>query len=182
MLLFTPIDVDLTGIENFIQYDDSFKIKSFNKWWHTSRVSEQTVKINNLNRILEQLPFDQITVLSYKVQTSKVDAHVDVNSQMEFAPGEIENVKTNEPAGYRIVITGKTDSLEVYDGIGWQTIKLPHVPCCYVINSFTCRHRVKEDIGRKIIYVRGILNGDRHKELLAKSIAKYQGYQIYLKG
>ena len=181
MLLFTPIDIDLTGIENFVQYDDSFKIKAFNEWWSTSRVSEQTIEKNNFNKYLDQLPFDRVTVVSYKIQTKTVDAHVDVNSRMGFDPIEIENIKAAEPAGYRLVICGQKDALEIYDGKEWKTIILPHVPCCYVLDSMRCRHRVKEDIGRKLVYVRGIINLTKHQELLQRSIAKYHGYQVYSK-
>jgi hypothetical protein len=177
-LLFLPIDIDLTGIEKFQQLDKSIKVKAFNSWWESTLITDKTAEINEFNKITDQLPFTKITALTHKIQTEPVPAHIDVYSSMAFEPGEGENILANEPAGYRFVVYGKTDSLELFTGKEWVTAHVPSVPCCYLINSTTGRHRVKYDENREIIYVRGILDPERHQALIQKSMEKYKEFSI----
>jgi hypothetical protein len=179
-ILFLPIDIDLTVL-NFTQVDNSIKLEStYNPYWDSTIISEDTILKTGFDKVLNQLPFKKITVLTHKIQQRVVGPHVDVYPEMLFEDGEFEHIKQNEPSGYRIVIKGASDSIEVFNGKTWVTATTPTTPCCYVLNATTARHRVKEDLGRTMIYVRGFLDIDKHQELLNKSYSKYKDYAIEL--
>lgn len=181
-ILFLPIDINLLDV-NFVQFDNSIKLTStYNPFWDSTVISENTIAKNNFDRILQQLPFKKITVLTYKIQQRLVGPHVDVYPDMLFEDGELEHIKQHEPAGYRIVLLGESDSVEVFNGQQWVTAITPSVPCCYLLNSTIAKHRVKSDPGRTIVYVRGILDTDKHNRLIEKSYRKYKDYAITLVG
>jgi len=176
-MIFLPIDIDLSNFD-FTQLDNSTELTAFNPYWDSSLITERTVIKNGFNLILNQLPFTKITTLSYKIQKGKVGEHVDVYPEMTFEEGELEHIIANEPSGYRFVIKGANDSLEVFNGKEWITAYLPTVPCCYILNATTGKHKVKEDSDRRIIYVRGFLDALKHKALIEKSYIKYKDYAI----
>lgn len=177
-LLFLPIDIDLEGIEKFQQLDTSVKLKDFSDWWESTSISADTIETNNFKKIIDQLPFTKITALTHKVQSEAVPAHVDVISTMRFDTGEGENILSNEPSGYRLVLHGRTDSLEIFVNGSWRTAHVPKVPCCYVINSTALRHRVRQDENRELIYVRGFLDSAKHLALIERSMEKYKEFSI----
>jgi len=176
-LLFLPIDIDVNGIESFKQLDTSNKITSFNNWWESTAINELTAQ--QVSSIINQLPFTEVTGLTHKIQTEAVPSHIDVNSSMPFIEGEAENILANEPVGYRFVLHGSTDSIEIFNGVEWVTAHVPTVPCCYVLNSTTGRHRIKYDLNREIIYARGLVDPNAHASLLQRSLLKYKDYAIY---
>jgi len=176
-ILFLPIDIDLSNFD-FTQFDDSKKLTAFNPYWNSSSISTNTVVKNKFDDILGQLPFTKITTLTYKEQKGRVGDHVDVYPEMNLYENELEHINSNEPAGYRIVICGNTDAIEIFNGVEWVVARAPQTPCCYVLNSTKARHRIKEDIGRKIIYIRGFLDTEKHLKLLSNSYIKYKDYAI----
>lgn len=177
-ILFLPIDIDLTNF-NFAQFDKSTKVTStYKTFWESTEISDNTIVKNNFDAVLQQLPFKKITVLTYKVQQRRVAPHVDVYPDMLLEPNELEHIKEHEPAGYRFVLSGAADSVEVFDGTKWITALSPTVPCCYLLNSTTAIHRVKSDPGRTIIYVRGILDTEKHNALIERSYNKYKDFAI----
>jgi hypothetical protein len=179
MLLFLPIDIDLTNFK-FTQLDESIEIKAFNPFWHSSLITEDAKVKNGFGHILNQLPLTEITVLTYKKQKNIVNPHIDVFQPMSFKENELEHIRLNEPAGYRIVIKGATDSIEIFNGVDWVTAHIPTVPCCYLLNSTMAKHRIKEDIDRTTIYMRGFLDEKKHQELIKKSFEKYGSYAVNL--
>ena len=116
-------------------------------------------------------------MLTYKRQECPVDEHVDVQVEMNVKQNELAHIQAHEPAGYRLVITGSDDVLEVYTGQEWQRAWTPQ-PSCYVINSTQAVHRVRADPGRSLIYIRGILDTEAHNRLIAKSLEKYGDWAI----
>jgi hypothetical protein len=176
-LLFLPIDIDMSAVD-FTQFDKSVKLTAYNPYWESTQVTKDTVLKNGFDKILNQLPFTYISVLTYKIQQSVVNSHVDVYPSMNFKDGELEHIRAHEPAGYRFVLNGKANSVEVFNGQEWVTAYTPTMPCCYLINSTIAKHRVKEDNGRTIIYVRGILDSDKHQSLITRSYKKYKDYAI----
>lgn len=176
-ILFLPIDIDLSNFD-FTQLDNSTELTAFNPYWDSSLITEDTIIKNGFNRILDQLPFTKITTLSYKIQKGVVSEHVDVYPAMTFEEGELEHITTNEPSGYRFVIKGAKDSVEVFNGKKWVTAYSPAVPCCYVLNATSGKHRVIADADRRIIYLRGFLDESKHKALIEKSYIKYKNYAI----
>jgi hypothetical protein len=178
-ILFLPIDIDISGV-NFTQLDKSIRLTSFNPYWESTAVTTDTVVKNNFDRILNQLPFTEITVITYKIQQRVVESHVDVYPALGIKQEELDHIQQNEPAGYRIVLSGATNSVDVFDGQQWRNAVTPSIPCCYLLHSTGAKHRVKEDIGRTIIYIRGILDTTKHQELINHSLKKYKNYAIYL--
>lgn len=177
MILFLPIDIDLSNFD-FTQLDNSKKLTAYNPFWDSSSITDHTVIKNNFNQFLDQLPFKKITVLTYKIQQRPVGPHIDVYPEMDFEDGEYDHIKENEPCGYRFVLAGNLDRLEVFNGREWVVARTPTVPCCYLINSTIGKHRVKLDPNRTIIYVRGILDTDAHQMLIKHSYSKYNDYVI----
>jgi len=108
-----------------------------------------------------------------------VSPHYDVYPDMKFDEGEYANILNNEPAGYRLVIEGSTDTLHVKSGNTFELAQLPSVPGCYLLNSTAGLHMVKDDPGRKIIYVRGFINPDKHSALIDKSLKLYKDFALY---
>lgn len=177
-ILFLPIDIDLSNF-NFKQFDNSIKLKStYNPFWDSTVISPDTIVKNEFDKILNQLPFKKVTVLTHKIQQRPVGPHVDVYPDMMFEEGELEHIKQHEPSGYRFVLVGQADSVEVFNGKDWVTALTPTVPCCYLLDSTTAKHRVKSDPSRTIIYVRGILDTDAHQMLIDRSYSKYKDYVI----
>ena len=176
-ILFLPIDLDLTDLK-FQQAADSEQLISwFVAYWKTSLISRETRANTQLDRVLEQLPFEEITMLSYKLQEGTVDEHVDVHTEMNITSSELAHIRAHEPAGYRLIITGSDDALEVYNGKEWITAHTP-TPCCYLINSTVGRHKVRADADRSLIYIRGILDSQAHALLIEKSLKKYGKWSI----
>jgi hypothetical protein len=178
-ILFLPIDIDISGV-NFNQLDKSSRLTYLNPYWDSTAITTDTVIKNNFDKILNQLPFTEITVINYKIQQRKVESHIDVYPELGIKQEELDHIRQNEPAGYRIVLNGDPNSVEVFDGQRWVNAVTPSVPCCYLLHSTGARHRVKEDIGRTIIYIRGILDTMKHQELIKRSLEKYKNYAIYL--
>lgn len=178
-ILFMPIDIDLAGLK-FSNQSDGHRITAFNPYWTTTRVQESVADETGLTQVLEQLPFDRITIVTHKVQERTVGAHIDVYPNMTFENKEYENICDNEPAGYRILLKGNLDKLEVFNGKSWITAPVPSSPGCYILNSTRAVHRVQDDPGREIIYVRGFLNLEKHRELLSRSYNKFKDNVIRL--
>jgi hypothetical protein len=177
-IIFLPIDIDLSDL-NFKQLDNSNKNNKWNGHWDSSFISEDTIKQNKFEQILNQLPFKKITRLFHKIQTRSVESHLDCHSDMIYEDGEYEHLKNIEPGGYRIVLKGNTDVLWVNDNKQWLQVKLPSVPCCYVLNSTACYHKLDVDPGRETIYMRGYVDEAKHQELLNRSFEKYKEYAVY---
>lgn len=174
-----PIDIDLLDL-NFSKKSAGKRMTAFNPYWTTTIVSDNEANEAGLTQVLSQLPFDRITIVTHKVQEQPVGAHVDVYPNMIFEGNEYEHICNTEPAGYRILLKGNLDKLEVFNGRQWVTAQIPSSPGCYILNSTTALHRVNDDPGREIIYVRGFLNVERHKELLNRSYEKYKDCAITL--
>lgn len=179
-LLFLPVDIDLTGF-SFTQYDHTLENNAFNPWWNASFISEETAAKNNFSKIVEQLPFNRITRLIYKTQKVKVGPHLDVYPKMLLEENEYDHLVENEPCGYRLVIKGSTDKLEVYNGKQWEVARLPSTPCCYLLDSTAGLHRVAYDESRETIYFRGFVDKEHHKSIIQRSLEKYSSYAIYSK-
>lgn len=177
-ILFLPIDIDLSNF-NFTQFDNSIKLDSkYNPFWDSTVISPDTIVKNEFDKILNQLPFKKTTVLTHKIQQRPVSPHVNVYPDMMFEDGELKHIKHHEPSGYRFVLVGQLDSVEMFNGKEWVPALTPAVPCCYLLDSTTAKHRVKSDTGRTIIYVRGILDSNAHQMLIDRSYNRYKDYVI----
>lgn len=178
-LLFLPIDIDLSEL-NFQQLDNTKKSGSWQGYWDATFISDETVKQTRFDKILNQLPLTKITRLFHKIQTKSVVSHLDCQSDMIYEDGEYEHLKSIEPGGYRLVLKGSPDALWVFDNKEWHKVRLPSIPCCYVLNATAGYHRLDSDFERETIYIRGYVDLDKHRELLERSLKKYSDYAIRL--
>jgi hypothetical protein len=172
-ILYLPIDINLS---NMVIPEVDFKNSvdgKYQPYWNTFKITDE-----NLKHIFDQLPFEKITNVYFKEQQSIVKPHVDVYPDMTFEVGEYKNILENEPAGYRIVLSGGTNKLFVKSGDEFKPAVLPTIPGCYLLNSTKGIHMVADDPGRKIIYIRGFLNPAQHTALIQKSLEKYKNLAI----
>jgi hypothetical protein len=176
-IIFCPLDIEMHLI-NFTAINGIPVHTKYNPFWDSTSITEEVARQNNFGKILDQLPFKEIVSLQYKKQTKKVSPHVDVYPEMMTKPGEYDHIVSMEPAGYRFVIEGRLDSIEIFNGETWVNAIIPKVPCGYIINSTSAKHRIKQDNGRTTIYIRGWLDEEKHLELLEKSYNKYRQYAI----
>jgi len=172
-ILYLPIDINLSNILiSEVDFKNSMAGK-YQPFWNTFKITDE-----NLKHIFDQLPFEKITNIYFKEQRALVKPHVDVYPDMTFEVGEYENILKNEPAGYRIVLSGSPSKLFVKSGNEFKPAILPTVPGCYLLNSTEGIHMVSDDPGRKIIYIRGFINSEQHTALIQKSLERYSDYAI----
>lgn len=176
-LLFLPIDIDFPDLDFKIESGNDSDWGRHTIWWKSKILTEQQARNQNLGKIIDQLPFDKITFIKYNYQMRDVGHHIDLVDKLNIP--ELSHIRENEPAGYRLVFSGHTDTLEVYDTVSWRKAVIPSVPGCYLIDSTVALHRVLNDTGRTGMYFRGILNTQKHKELIDKSLKKYKDHAIY---
>ena len=183
-ILFLPIDIEIPKIDtskiqstiNVINDLTYIKTAEYQEYWDTSRIT-QTID-DTLQSILDQLPINKVTNVYYKEQRQAVSPHYDVYSNMKFEEGEYANILDNEPAGYRLVLEGSTDVLYVKSQGTFKLAQMPVVPGCYLLNSTAGQHMVKDDPGRKIIYIRGFIDSAKHQMLIEKSLKRYKNLAI----
>jgi|LauGreDrversion4_2_1035121.scaffolds.fasta_scaffold402920_2 hypothetical protein len=177
-LIFLPIDID-ADILNFSETQEwsSFDAHFFQPvYWSSSTINEDNPVLSN---ILKKLPFSRIQRILNKFQVSPVDSHIDVLPQMDLSTQDYKSIKDNEPCGYRILLKGRPDVLQFWTGETWETAKIPSVPCVYVNNSTTAFHRILDDPGRQVLYIRAYVDPIEHKQLIERSLEKYGHHAIY---
>lgn len=150
--------------------------QTFQGLWNTQLVAESDPEISS---IVEQLPYSKITLIKYNTQAADVPPHVDVRPEYVKNQEEYKHISSNEPAGYRIVLGGRTDTLEIFDGSQWRIAYLPSCPFAYVLNSTDVKHRVIGETGRNTLYFRGFLDIEKHQTLIKNNLEKYRDYAIY---
>lgn len=174
-LLFLPIDLDTSYLNNLVLNNTEDK-PIWNPFWSVSNV-ELTVNILNF---CEQLPLIKIDKFYYKTQFGIVGEHVDTNKS-KCDPIMYENLSSNEPAGFHIIIKGSKNMLHVYDGESFIKTTIPKTTNSYVMNITETLHKVDEDENRQTIFIRGIIDSNRHKEFIKSNLEKYHNYAIYKK-
>lgn len=175
-ILYLPILIDVPKFDNSKIVSYAIKSGRYQPYWKTLDIT--TLELPELNYLKEQLPFDKITNIYFKEQTTYAKPHYDVYSDMRFESGEYEHILNNEPAGYRIVLEGKSDSLYVKSRGDFRLAHLPNVPGCYVLNSTEGLHLVKNDPGRKILYIRGFLNKEKHESIIKQNYEKFKEFAL----
>lgn len=175
-ILFLPIDIEIPKIDVSKIQSTTIENARYQPYWNTSKITETVDE--TLKFVLNQLPLNKVTNIYYKEQKGFVSQHYDVYSDMKFEEGEYKNILDNEPAGYRLVLEGSTDTLYVKSGDTFKLARLPSVPGCYLLNSTAGLHMVKDDPGRKIIYIRGFIDSEKHQTLIEKSLDRYKNLAI----
>ena len=175
-ILFLPIDIEIPIIEISKITSSILKDGKYQPYWKSIDITD--LNLPELNSVLDQLPFKKITNIYFKEQTKLAKPHYDVYPDMHFEENEYENILSNEPAGYRLVLIGKADKIYVKSQGRFKSAIVPTRPGCYVLNSTQALHMVNFDEGRKIIYIRGFLDSDKHQKLIEKSLVRYKDLAI----
>jgi len=171
-LLFVPLDIKVT--------ETSFKLgkrENLNHpYWETNEVVGKENNYQNYRSLLDQIPIVNIIIFTHKFQQMVVKPHFDYKDKTSDL---YNHTIKNEPAGYHVVLNGKCDSLEIYNGKEWINPILPKVPIAYLLNLTSCIHSVKEDILRETLYIQGWLDIEKHNQLIERSLKKYADLAIY---
>lgn len=177
-ILFLPIDVEVPTF-NLNFHSNEIRTGKYNqKYWNTTSIINEYKSIPELMFVLDQLPFIDITTIYFKKQQVKALPHIDVVSDMVLKKNEYQHYLENEPIGYRIVLQGSVDKISVKRNGVFEKTTLPKVPSCYVINSTSAWHTVEDDIDRRIIYIRGFVDKDKHQKLIEKSLSSYKNFAL----
>jgi hypothetical protein len=174
-LIFLPIEIDIPQTDFSIEKQS---VKTFNGLWDT-KILEDEINHPYIKHLIDQLPYQRVTLAKYNTQETDVPPHVDVQPSWTTTVDEYNHIVDNEPAGYRIILIGSNNKLEVHDGKQWRIAKVPKVPFAYLLHSTIYKHRVLGEVGRKTLYFRGYLNPAAHRELIEKNLQKYGEYAIY---
>jgi hypothetical protein len=173
-LLFVPLDIEVT--------ETSFELgeqQSYNQnYWETKAVLGKENNYQQYRSLLDQIPIINFTSVIHKFQQMIVEPHYDYypNGKVSY---EYTHIVENEPSGYHVVLNGKCDSLEVFDGKEWINPIFPQVPIAYVLSLTSCLHRVKEDHMRETLYIKGFLDVSKHNQLIERSLKRYGDLAIY---
>lgn len=123
---------------------------------------------------IRQLPFKQLTVSGMLYQMNEIPPHKDT-----FDPHY-----PTEPRRYSIYLTDpKYNTFYVSKTENSEKILVTIDPkySCFVFNNTDCWHgALKNDRPKIIITIAGIIDNERHKELLARSLEKFKDKAIYL--
>lgn len=190
-LLFTPIDLAVPKLEikkinfthlrpkpspfwNYEQLLDNPSEFSGENVWRTDLDEVR----NTLKSLVLQLPLKRLYNVRLSEQIDVVRPHVDVNKN--GVPKEhFDEYEQSEPCGYRFVFHGSDSALNIHKGNQTVIARLPSVPSVYLLNSTSGVHSVTGDIGRITLYVRGIVDEQRHNELIERSLAKFGDFAIW---
>ena len=171
-LLFVPLDIDVT-LTSFELGEQQIHNQ---KYWLTNEVIGKENNYQNYRNLLDQLPIVNVIFFLHKYQHMVVGPHCDYKDKTS----ELYNhTIKNEPAGYHVVLNGKCDSLEIYNGKKWVNPILPKIPIAYLLNLTSCIHKVKEDNLRETLYIQGWLDIKKHNQLIERSLKKYADLAIY---
>ena len=133
--------------------------------------------------IEQHLPFKQITTCFALSSLKKVDAHSDIPS-LQVDP-KSKYYYDNDPCMFRLLIDGSfiNNGFFVQQGDAKTYVALPKESPGWVMSASQCLHGNDDPIkNNKILcYMMGIVDGERHQQLLADSYAKYKNYAIFSK-
>lgn len=185
-ILFLPIDIELPQIEFPTLENVRSNLAGSSFWTYENLAEDNKIKPDLgehkivFKEIIDQLPFIDIHIARLSVQDKIVNPHLDVNlSTHQIIKEDYDNIKKNEPSGYRIVIQGSPVSLKLLHNNRVISTQLPKIPMIYVINSTELLHFVDQDIGRKSLYIRGTIDEEKHRYLIDRSLKKYHQFCIY---
>lgn len=175
-LLFVPLDIEITSTNFELGEEKSYH----QNYWETKEVLGKENNYQQYRNLLDQIPIVNITTFTHKFQQMVVASHFDYYApNKETSSDEFIHIKDNEPSGYHIVLKGKCDSLEIFNGKEWINPILPNAPIAYLLNLTSCLHRVKEDHLRETLYIKGLLDEEKHKQLIERSLKRYGDLAIY---
>lgn len=185
-ILFLPIDIDLPDLNFPILKDTKSNLPGSSFWTYENLADNNKIR-NDIDEskipfknVIEQLPLIDIHIARLSIQDKIVTPHIDINLLTHKIDKEsYDNIKKNEPCGYRLVIDGSPTALKLISNGKVISTYLPKIPMVYVISSTAVPHFIDNDIGRKTLYVRGTINEVKHQILINTSLEKYRKFCVY---
>ena len=105
-------------------------------------------------------------------------AHIDFTTP-EINQSLYDHTQSNEPCGYRMLISGTVGKFFVVDGAGVKTYGVtPPETNTFVMRASDGIHGADQDQNRMILYFQGILDQDKHRQILERSYQKYKDSMI----
>lgn len=121
--------------------------------------------------VIKKLPFKQIGVAGFLKQLSNIEPHIDT----------FDLTKPNEPARYLIYITNHDENTFYMETLSGQRLDIdihPHYRA-FAFNNVDFKHGAETPHKTKILLsVVGILDHDKHDELISRSIRKFKDYVV----
>lgn len=214
-MIFLPLDIpcipDKQSILDTFAGDESFA------WWREETLlgekdlskpfgppgkwTEKSKKYPGLCEwIKDYFPFEYFVYIRIARSKGDVWPHVDANYAQAPLPHHmtmeqwlIDDIRLNEPAGYRFIVGGSRKNLYMckdYDPTYKNSAildqektycKIPHSTDAFVINHQDQPHGVdidESDRERLVGFVIGKIDVDKHKKLLKNSMSKYNTHII----
>lgn len=134
-------------------------------------------------RVIDQLPFTECKFAEVHGQQTAVPPHQDLESSLHVYDTEENKHKEPEPAGIKVMLTHKSiKSFFVIDkkpNSKRQFITFPAETNSFAINERTFFHGAKYLGEPKLILTTfGFIDEERHKELIERSIKKFNNHII----
>lgn len=125
-----------------------------------------------LSNVIRQLPFKQLSVTGMLYQVGEIPLHNDTH--------DLHN--PIEPRRYTIYLTNPDYNTFYFDINGERVFpKINSDYCCFVFNNTDVRHgALKMNREKIILTAAGIIDHEKHEELLSRSITKFKNHLIYL--
>jgi len=215
-MIYSPLDIP--PIPNKQHIIDQFTGDESIAWWREETLlgektpgvpfdgprawTEKSKKYPQLVEWIKQyFPFEYFVYVRIARSKSDVWPHVDANytvaprpHHMTMAQWLIDDIKINEPCGYRFIVSGSRTNLYMCknydpDYKDESVLDQPKTYCTipnetdsFVINHQEQPHGVdvdeKFDHNRIIGFVMGKVDVARHRQLLEKSFSKYQQFTV----
>lgn len=191
-LLWCPIALPKFPVDNFLQEIEPLVVPQ-TKWadsWDAADISHELLqalrkKYAELDDWFGLLPCKSIHKIKLNVQNAgPVELHLDIDPKKWIEPEHLEMFNKwllQEPAGYRVLISGtRTNTLFTILNNKKIYPTMPTDTDTYVFHSSSFLHGVKDDPGRKLVYLNLQIDESKHKKLLEDSLNKYRDYAIWI--
>lgn len=189
-IAFLPIQLDIPK-----EFLDHSKYPTNWHWWSFEQLLQYEGKeifetkdwredlgpeYNVYKELVNQLPLTDLSNVRLTVQRVPVEPHLDLYKFHRVPEKLYNHFIENEPCGYRFILKGSNDTLQLFLNGNWVTANVPNVPCCYLINTTSVMHRVLNDPERITLYVRGTVDENKHQEFIKQNLEIYKDYVLYV--
>jgi hypothetical protein len=164
----------VTQVSHMYTFDDN---------WHWK--SEFTQGFPEIVAHIEQLPFKKLAYVSLTQNFSAIPPHRDITPKFKMHENDfslaVEMFERNEPALYRIVYYGDSSN---YFFVGSPEnrvyTRLPASTGTFAMGGVNAYHGTEMSPQPKILaFVTGLLDEEKHQDLVARSYEKYKEYAIF---
>ncbi len=192
MIHYVPIDIPKLEYPSTLNYEGFEKRGTPYEGYHLSAFHEnswQPLALKNWNWakefIEEYLPITKFHIVRISTQQlSPIAKHFDT-SGINMPGKPLYNIELvdhynsiTSPYGYRLVLTGKSNTVIIHNSKSEIDAILPDSTNCYCLNSLNTLHSAKIDNNRLVIFIQGWLDEKKHVEIINRSLLKYKDYII----